>query len=63
MFNHFARHEQGFADWRRDGYPAVKPETYQYIDFLSNPADDQAAREGTLWPHQWEAFLRVIFFA
>lgn len=21
MFNHFARHEQAFADWRRDGYP------------------------------------------
>ena len=48
MFNHFARHEQAFADWRRDGYPAVKPETYQYIDYLSDPADDQAAREGTL---------------
>ena len=63
MFNHFARHEQAFADWRRDGYPAVKPETYQYIDFLSDPADDLAAREGTLWPHQSEAFLRVIFFA
>ena len=61
MFNHFARHEQAFADWRRDGYPGVKPETYQYIDFLSDPADDQAAREGTLWPHQWEAFLRVVY--
>ena len=61
MFNHFARHEQAFADWRRDGYPGVKAETYQYIDFLSDPADDQAPREGTLWPHQWEAFLRVIY--
>ena len=61
MFNHFAQYEQAFADWRRDGYPRVKPETYQYIDFLSDPADDQAAREGTLWPHRWEAFLRVVY--
>lgn len=61
MFNHFAQYEQAFADWRRDGYPRVKPETYQYIDFLSDPDDDQAAREGTLWPHRWEAFLRVVY--
>ena len=60
MFNHFARYEQDFADWRRDGYPGVKVETYQYIDFLSDPVDDQAPREGTLWPHQWEAFLPVV---
>ena len=61
MFNHFARHEQGFADWRWDGYPGVKAETYQYIDFLSDADDDQAPREGTLWAHQWEAFLRVVY--
>jgi len=61
MFNQFARHEQAFVDWRRDGYPGVTAETYQYIDFLSAPDNDQAAREGTLWPHQWAAFLRVIY--
>ena len=53
MFNRFSAFEQAFADWRRDGYPAVKPETYQYIDFMSGPADDPAPREGTLWAHQW----------
>ena len=52
MFNRFSAFEQAFADWRRDGYPGVKAETYQFIDFLSDPADDQAAREGTLWAHQ-----------
>jgi len=61
MFNQFARYEEAFADWRRDGYPGVKPETYNYIDFLSDPADDQSPREGVLWPHQWEALLRVIY--
>ncbi len=63
MFNQFAPYEEPFADWRRDGYPGVKAETYQYIDFLSAPDDGQAPREGTLWPHQWEPFLRVGLFA
>jgi superfamily II DNA or RNA helicase len=61
MFNEFARYEQQFTDWRRDGYPRVKAETYKYIDFLSNPSDDQLPRDGTLWTHQWEAFLRVVY--
>ncbi|MBU1397459.1 MAG: DEAD/DEAH box helicase family protein [Bacteroidetes bacterium] len=61
MFNEFARYEQAFADWRRDGYPGLKAETYKYIDFLSDPTNDQAPRPGTLWLHQWEAFLRVIY--
>lgn len=61
MFNEFAKYEQAFLDWRRDGYPGVKPDTYKYIEFLSSPEDDQAPREGTLWPHQWEAFLRTIY--
>lgn len=61
MFNEFARYEKEFAVWRRDGFPGVRPETYKYIDFLSAPDDDQCPREGTLWPHQWEAFLRAIY--
>ena len=61
MFNQFAKYEQAFFDWRRDGYPGVTPETYKYIDFLSAPDNDQTPRDGTLWPHQWEAFLRVIY--
>lgn len=61
MFNEFARYEQQFADWRRDGYPGVKPDTYKYIDFLSDPEDDQSPSPGTLWPHQWDAFLRVVY--
>ncbi len=61
MFNEFSRYEQVFADWRRDGYPGVKPETFKYIDFLSDPENDQLPRPGTLWHHQWEAFLRVIY--
>lgn len=61
MFNKFSRCEEQFAQWRHDGYPGVKSETYKYIDFLSDPADDQAPRPGTLWLHQWESFLRVVY--
>ncbi len=61
MYNEFARYEEAFATWRRDGYGGVNAESFHYIDFLTNPADDQRPREGTLWPHQWEAFLRAIY--
>jgi len=28
---------------------------------LTAPDDDKSAREGTLWPHQWESFLRIVY--
>jgi len=61
MFNQFARYEDAFRDWRRDGLAGLNAESYKYIEFLSSPDDDQQPREGTLWPHQWEAFLRVVY--
>lgn len=61
MFNQFARYEEPFRDWRRDGMPGLKAESYRYIEFLTSPDDDQAARDGTLWPHQWESFLRLVY--
>ncbi|MCW5933718.1 MAG: DEAD/DEAH box helicase family protein [Fimbriimonadia bacterium] len=61
MLNQLARYEKEFANWRQDGYPRVKPETYRYIEYLTDQQDDQSPREGILWQHQWEAFLRVIY--
>ncbi|MDP2858957.1 MAG: DEAD/DEAH box helicase family protein [Bacillota bacterium] len=61
MFNRFARYEDAFRDWRRDGMPGLKADSYKYIEWLTSPDDDQAARAGTLWPHQWESFLRVVY--
>lgn len=61
MFNQFARHEDAFRDWRRDGLPGLKAESFKYVSFLTAEDDDQAARTGTLWPHQWESFLRVVY--
>src|SRR5680860_142060 len=61
MFNQFAKYEEVFQVWRRDGLPGLKPESYKYIEWLTSPDDDQQPREGTLWPHQWEALLRVVY--
>lgn len=61
MFNRFARYEDEFRDWRRDGMQGLIVDSYKYIDFLTSPDDDQAPRSGTLWQHQWESFLRVIY--
>lgn len=61
MFNRFAKYENAFRDWRRDGMPGLKSDSYKYIEFLTSSDDDQVARPGTLWPHQWESFLRVVY--
>ena len=59
MFNQFAKYEDTFRDWRRDGIPGLKAESCKYVEFLTSLNDDQVARPGTLWPHQWESFRRV----
>ncbi|MGD1039034.1 MAG: DEAD/DEAH box helicase family protein [Roseiarcus sp.] len=61
MFNQFAKYEDEFQSWRRDGLSGLKAESYKYLDALTSSDDDQAPRDGTLWPHQWESFLRVVY--
>ncbi len=61
MINHFSSYEEEFAHWVRGGYPDTGPETLDYIRHLSDPEDDARPREGTLWEHQWDSFLRVIY--
>jgi len=61
MFNEFAKYEEGFQVWLRDGLPGLKPDSYKYIESLTSSDDDQQPRSGTLWPHQWEAFLRIVY--
>lgn len=61
MFNRFAQYEDSFRDWRRDGMPGLRAESYKYVESLTSPDDDQAPRVGTLWTHQWEGFLRTVY--
>ncbi len=61
MFNQFAKYEEAFRDWKQGGLPGLCENSYRYVEFLTSEEDDQEAREGTLWAHQWESFLRVIY--
>ena len=43
------------------GYPDAKSETLDYLHHLSDPQDETRPREGTLWQHQWDSLLRIIY--
>ena len=61
MFNEFSRYEDEFQQWVKGGYPDAKPEMLDYVRHLSDPEDDTRPRDGTLWLHQWDSVLRVIY--
>ncbi len=61
MFNEFGRHEAAFDQWVKGDFPGAKAETVEYLRHLSDPQDDARPREGTLWPHQWDSLLRIIY--
>lgn len=61
MFNKFAGCEEAFSAWRRGGMPGRNAASYKYVEFLTSKDDDRLPRDGTLWPHQWESFLRVVY--
>ena len=61
MFNDFIRYEEEFHQWIANGYPNVKQETLDYLHHLCDQEDYTHPRGGTLWPHQWDALLRVIY--
>ena len=61
MINEFTPYEDEYQEWLRAGCPEVKSETLDYLRHLSDPEDDTQPRAGTLWPHQWDSLLRVIY--
>ena len=61
MINQFTPYEDEYQEWLRGGCPGVKPETVDYLRHLSDPEDDTQPRAGTLWPHQWDSLLRVVY--
>ena len=61
MFNEFGGYEDEFSQWMHDGYPGATDATVRYIAHLTDPMDDMRPREGKLWEHQWESFLRVVY--
>ena len=61
MFDEFGRHEAAFDQWVKGGFPGAKAETIDYLRHLSDPGENALPREGTLWRHQWDSLLRVIY--
>ena len=61
MLNQFSRYEGEFRNWVQGGFPGVDPETLDYLHHLSDPQDETKPRAGTLWDHQWDSLLRIVY--
>ena len=61
MQNAFLPHEDDFEVWVEGGFVPSEPATQEYLRFLADPEDERRPKPGGLWPHQWDALLRVIY--
>ena len=61
MLNEFSPYEDDFQQWVTEGYPGASAATLDYIRHLSDPEDYAKPRNGALWTHQWDSFLRVVY--
>ena len=61
MRNAFLPHEDDFAQWAEGGFLPAAAETRDYLAHLADPGDERRPKPGGLWPHQWEALLRVVY--
>ena len=61
MQNVFLPYESDFKAWVDSHFLPAQDETLDYLRFLADPEDELRPREGGLWPHQWDALLRVIY--
>ena len=61
MRDEFLPHEEEFRQWVDSGFAMSTSETIDYLQHLADPEDERSPRPDGLWPHQWEALLRVVF--
>ena len=61
MFNAFLSYETDFDVWKEGHFMPSGDETQRYLRFLADPENELQPKQGGLWPHQWEALLRVIY--
>ena len=61
MQNVFLPYESDFEVWVDSHFLRSEDATQNYLRFLADPEDELRPREGGLWPHQWDALLRVIY--
>ena len=55
MPNLFVKYQSDYEDWKNSGYQGCKTETIEFIEHLLHRT------EKSLWPHQKEAILRIIY--
>lgn len=56
MHNAFLTHEADFATWSAEGFDGVTDATREFLEHL-----DERPGERCLWPHQLEAFHRLVY--
>lgn len=61
MQNAFLPYEKDFEAWKESHFLPSQDATQEYLRFLADEEDELRPRAGGLWPHQWEALLRVIY--
>ena len=61
MENLFLPHESDFKAWVDSHFLPSQDATQNYLAFLADPEAEITPKEGGLWPHQWEALLRVVY--
>ena len=47
--------------WVDGGFAPCEPQTADYLRFLADPEDERRPRPDGLWPHQWQALLRIVY--
>lgn len=61
MRNEFEQYQQNFDSWVEGGFSSVRDATVDYLTWLADENDYRRPKPGGLWPHQWDALLRVVY--
>ena len=61
MQNALLPHESDFKAWVDSHFLPSRDATQNYLAFLADPEKEVTPKEGGLWPHQWDALLRVVY--
>ena len=61
MQNALLHHESDFKAWVDSHFLPSQEATQNYLAFLADPETEVEPKDGGLWPHQWDALLRVVY--
>lgn len=61
MQNALLPHDADFKAWVDSHFLPSQSATQDYLAFLADPESEVTPKAGGLWPHQWDALLRVVY--